>query len=88
MWDGRKRGNKLLRCFMIEISDISSGNIIELTPPNNLSKAIMPPHIRGVLNPFLSHPTALALTHLRCGLKYPLAYARIQQAGSTEPAKR
>ena len=29
---------------MIEISDISSGNIIELTQPNNLSKAILPPH--------------------------------------------
>ena len=29
---------------MIEISDISSGNIIELTQPNNLSKATLPPH--------------------------------------------
>ena len=54
----------------------------------------MPPHIRGVLNPFLPHPTAPALTHLRCGLryaahmrglKYPLAYARMQEAGSLCP---
>ena len=30
----------------------------------------MPPHIRGVLKPFLPHPTAPALTHLRCGLRY------------------
>ena len=44
MWGGRKRGNKLLRCFMIAISDISSGNIIELSQPNNLSKATLPPH--------------------------------------------
>ena len=44
MWGGRKRGNKLLRCFMIEISDISSGNIIELSQPNNLSMATLPPH--------------------------------------------
>ena len=29
---------------MIEISDISSGNKIELTQPNNLSKATLPPH--------------------------------------------
>ena len=29
---------------MIEISDILSGNIIELTQPNNLSKATLPPH--------------------------------------------
>ena len=44
MWGGRKRGNKLLRCFMIEISDMSSGNKIELSQPNNLSKATLPPH--------------------------------------------
>ena len=56
----------------------------------------MPPHIRGVLKPFLPRPTAPVLTHLRCGLryaahmrglKYPLALARMQQAGSAEPAK-
>ena len=56
----------------------------------------MPPHIRGVLKHLLPHPTAPALTHLRCGLlyaahmrglKYPLADARMQKAGSTKPAK-
>ena len=76
---------------MIEISDISSGNIIELTPPNNLSKATLPPH-HAVGFQFFSHLTpgsrlrtivlrrgwpALTRLHAEATLCRPLTWASV-----------